>query len=93
MQSSLFNEDTPSSWPLFTTVRETRSRFSDGTKVMVAIGGWGDTQEFSIAARTEESRSLFARNVKIMLDYTGADGELLVIRVVEDAHAFARSGY
>ena len=43
---------------------------------MVAIGGWGDTTGFEIAAATEDRRKLFARNVKLMVDTTGADGEL-----------------
>ena len=41
---------------------------------MVAVGGWGDTAGFEIAAATEDARKLFARNVKIMVDATGADG-------------------
>ena len=40
---------------------------------MVAIGGWGDTG-FPMAAETESSRKLFAKNVKSMVDSTGADG-------------------
>ena len=43
---------------------------------MVAIGGWGDTQGFSVAAATPEGRQLFAKNVKAMVDFTGADGRL-----------------
>jgi GH18 family chitinase len=42
---------------------------------MVAIGGWGDTEGFEEAARSEEGRRLFARNVKAMVDFTGADGK------------------
>lgn len=42
---------------------------------MVAIGGWGDTAGFSIAAATETTRKLFAHNVKVMVDATGADGK------------------
>lgn len=41
---------------------------------MVAIGGWGDTAGFNIAAATDTTRKLFAHNVKIMVDVTGADG-------------------
>ena len=41
---------------------------------MVAVGGWGDTAGFEIAAATEDARKLFARNVKSMVDSTGADG-------------------
>jgi hypothetical protein len=75
MQSSIFNQnDAPDSWPLFTTVTEARSKFAKGTAIMVAIGGWGDTKGFSKAAETDDSRKLFARNVKAMVDHTGADG-------------------
>jgi hypothetical protein len=74
MQSSKFNEAQPSTWPLFATVGEVRSRFAEGTAIMVAIGGWGDTEGFSKAAATEDSRKLFARNVRAMVDSTGADG-------------------
>ncbi|KAF2680144.1 glycoside hydrolase family 18 protein [Lentithecium fluviatile CBS 122367] len=74
MRSETFNEPEPSSWPLFTTVEDTRPKFAQGTKVMIAIGGWGDTDNFSKAAKTEETRSLFARNVARMIEETGADG-------------------
>ena len=46
-----------------------------GAKVMVAIGGWGDTQGFSEGARTEEGRKAFARNVGRMVESVGADGK------------------
>ncbi len=75
MSPTTFNQVKPSSWPLFTTVETARSHFSDGTAIMVAIGGWGDTAGFSIAAATEASRKLFAHNVKLMVDATGADGK------------------
>ena len=42
---------------------------------MVAIGGWGDTAGFGVAAATETSRKQFARNIKSMVDATGADGK------------------
>ncbi|KAL3489574.1 glycoside hydrolase superfamily [Aspergillus germanicus] len=74
MRSDLFNGENVTEWPLFTTVDDVRGKFSPGTKIMVAIGGWGDTQGFSVAAASEESRNLFARNVRRMLDDTGADG-------------------
>lgn len=76
LPSSLFNEANATSYPLFTTVEEVRSRFSVGTKVMIAIGGWGDTTGFSEAARTAEGRERWAQNVKEMVDVTGADGML-----------------
>jgi GH18 family chitinase len=74
MRSDTFNRENVTTWPLFTTVDDVRGKFSTGTKVMVAIGGWGDTQGFSVAAASEESRNLFATNVRRMLEDTGADG-------------------
>ena len=74
MHSSIFNEVQPSQYPLFTDVETVRSQFAPGTSVMVAIGGWGDTEGFSKAAATISSRKLFAKNVKAMIDLTGADG-------------------
>lgn len=77
MRSSVFNVDEPpSEWPLFTTVEKARSQFLPGTKIMVAIGGWGDTAGFEEAAATDTSRQLWARNVAKMVESTGADGEL-----------------
>lgn len=77
MRSSVFNQHEPPEWPLFTTINETRSYFAPGTAVLVAIGGWGDTSGFATAAASENSRKLFARNVRAMVDYTGADGGYL----------------
>ncbi|KAL4782861.1 glycoside hydrolase superfamily [Aspergillus varians] len=74
MRSDAFNRPNVTEWPLFTTIEEVRAKFVSGTAVMVAIGGWGDTQGFSNAAATEESRKLFAQNVKAMIEATGADG-------------------
>ena len=74
MQSYQFNKPEQSEWPLFTTVDKARSQFANGTAVMVAIGGWGDSKGFSEAAATHDGRVKFARNVKAMLDHTGADG-------------------
>lgn len=77
MSPALFNqEQTPSSWPLFTTVEKVRSQFKDGTAIMVAVGGWGDTAGFEIAAATADSRKVFAHNVRSMVEETGADGKL-----------------
>jgi GH18 family chitinase len=74
MGSEIFNDEARTTWPLFTTVDEVRPKFTKGTIVQVAIGGWGNTEGFETAARTEESRNLFAKNVHAMLDATGADG-------------------
>lgn len=75
MQSSIFNQAAPKEFPLFTSIPSVRSQFVEGTSIMVAIGGWGDTEGFSVAAATNESRKLFAKNVKAMVDFTGADGK------------------
>ena len=40
-----------------------RALFDEGTKVCMAIGGWGDTAGFSAGAATEESRKTYAKNV------------------------------
>ncbi|KAL2756053.1 glycoside hydrolase family 18 protein [Sodiomyces alcalophilus JCM 7366] len=75
MRSSTFNADhAPSEWPLFTTVEKARSQFLPGTKIMVAIGGWGDTAGFEEATATVDSRERWIRNVAAMVQATGADG-------------------
>lgn len=81
MPSSLFNRednthdlDHPVEWPLFTTIEATRALVSPSTKLLVAIGGWGDTAGFAQAARTARGRRRFARNVAAMVEATGADG-------------------
>ncbi|RYC55442.1 hypothetical protein CHU98_g10765 [Xylaria longipes] len=76
MNSDTFNrEEHGSSWSIFMSIEEARSKFDSGTKIMVAIGGWGDTSGFDTAARTKESRARFARNVADMVYDTGADGK------------------
>ncbi|KAJ5689826.1 hypothetical protein N7462_004218, partial [Penicillium macrosclerotiorum] len=75
MRPGAFNtDDNSSNWSLFTTINEVRPKFSDGTAILVAIGGWGDTQGFSDAALTDKSRKRFAHNVKRMVEDTGSDG-------------------
>lgn len=80
MHSEIFNQDQPSTWPLFTTVEAVRQQFAPGTAIMVAIGGWGDTNGFSEAAATELTRKRFAQNVRAMVDATGADGQSSIPR-------------
>ncbi|KAH8885789.1 glycoside hydrolase family 18 protein [Thozetella sp. PMI_491] len=55
-------------------VEEVRKWFPARAKVLVAIGGWGDTRDFSLAAMNETSRQVFAANVARMVRQTGADG-------------------
>lgn len=87
MRPDVFNRDRSSSnssssdgwgdWPeMWQTVGTTRSQFRDGVKVLIAIGGWGDTAGFSTAAATREGRQRWAANVAAMVEDTGADGSL-----------------
>ncbi|OAR05642.1 hypothetical protein LLEC1_07860 [Akanthomyces lecanii] len=75
MRSETFNlEPSPTDYPLFTSVEEVRQKFQSSTKVLVAIGGWGNSAGFEEAAQDAASRSRWARNVKQMVERTGADG-------------------
>lgn len=58
--------------------------FSRGTAVMIAIGGWGDTEGFSDAAATTTSRKRFARDVKLMIEHTGADGTPITLHLTSN---------
>lgn len=75
MRSDIFNVDgTPSEFSLFTTVDTVRAKFDAGTKVSVAIGGWGDWEGFAEGSKDDRSRRRWARQVAAMIDVTGADG-------------------
>lgn len=73
MRSGLFLDSNRTEWPSDRSVNSARQAFSTDTKILVAIGGWGDT-DFSIAARDDTSRKSFANNVARMVQATGADG-------------------
>lgn len=75
MGSHLFNDPLREDWPLFTTVDQARVLFVPGTKIMIAIGGWGDTAGFSAAALNDTTRKSFAGNIARMVSQTGADGK------------------
>lgn len=70
--SKQFNSD--SSFTPFDTVNNMRKRFAPDTKVMIAIGGWGDTAGFSEGAKDEASRAKYAKNVATMINNLGFDG-------------------
>ncbi|EKV19001.1 Class V chitinase, putative [Penicillium digitatum] len=72
--SKLFNSDSPAAYKPFEDPETMRKRFSPDTKLMVAIGGWGDTAGFSEGAKDEASRTRYAQNVAAMLDANGFDG-------------------
>ncbi|KAK3362032.1 glycoside hydrolase family 18 protein [Lasiosphaeria ovina] len=74
MRPGTFNDPDVSDWPLFATVADLRPKFPAGTKIMIAIGGWGDALGFSVAATSAETRKTFADNVARMVRATGADG-------------------
>jgi chitinase len=58
----------------FEPVETLRKRFGPDTKVMVAIGGWGDTKGFSEGAKDDASRARYAKNVATMIEDLGIDG-------------------
>jgi chitinase len=72
--SSLFTTSPGGEYTPFESVSSMRSRFDSGTKIMIAIGGWGDTAGFSEGVKTNSSRALYAKNVATMLDNLGFDG-------------------
>lgn len=73
-KSTLFNSDSPAEFKPFEPVDKMRARFEPDTKLMIAIGGWGDTEGFSIGAKDEASRARYAKNVAKMVDDGGFDG-------------------
>ena len=50
-----------------------RSEFPNA-KIMIAIGGWGDTIGFTEATKTDAGITKFANDIQTMLHTTGADG-------------------
>lgn len=73
-KSTVFTTDPPGQFEPFMPVDKVSSLFDEGTKVLIAIGAWGDTAGFSLGATNETSRALYAKNVAAMLDTVGADG-------------------
>ncbi|KAH9213922.1 family 18 glycosyl hydrolase [Leptodontidium sp. 2 PMI_412] len=71
--SSLFVSPAGNYTP-FESVSTMRSRFDNGTKILIALGGWADTDGFSAGAATEASRTDFAKNVANMINNLGFDG-------------------
>ncbi|KAJ5632822.1 hypothetical protein N7490_009161 [Penicillium lividum] len=72
--SKSFNSDSPPSFTPFEAPASFRKRFSENTKLMIAIGGWGDEAGFSDGAKDQSSRERYAKNVAAMLDANGFDG-------------------
>ncbi|KAJ5910019.1 CAZyme family GH18 [Penicillium tannophilum] len=72
--SKMFNSDSPASFTPFESPNSFRKRFSNDTKLMIAIGGWGDEQGFSDGAKDATTRQRYAKNIAAMLDANGFDG-------------------
>lgn len=71
--SSLFTSDPVGTYTPFLDLPSVRDLFDDGTKVCMAIGGWGDTAGFRLGAATKESRATYASNIADTLDTLGYD--------------------
>ncbi|KAH7152886.1 glycoside hydrolase superfamily [Dactylonectria macrodidyma] len=71
--SSLFTTEPSGVYTPFQPLDEVRALFDDGTKVCMAIGGWGDTAGFGEGAKTSKSRKLFAKNVAATVKRLGYD--------------------
>ncbi|KAI1460573.1 glycoside hydrolase family 18 protein [Annulohypoxylon moriforme] len=71
--SSLFAPETAGTYEPFMSVDSVRAMFDNGTKVGIAIGGWGDTAGFSAGAKTDASRATYAKNVAAMVEELGFD--------------------
>ncbi|KAK7749568.1 hypothetical protein SLS53_000144 [Cytospora paraplurivora] len=71
--SSLFTTEPVGNYTPFLEIPTVRALFDNGTKVCLAIGGWGDTEGFRAGAAAKETRDLYARNVAATLDQHGFD--------------------
>lgn len=71
--SSLFTTDPVGTYTPFMDLTDVRAMFDNGTKLCIAIGGWGDTEGFRAGAASEESRALYAQNIASTLDTHGFD--------------------
>lgn len=73
--STLFTaKKTPENYGLFTSATKVRAMFAPDTKVLIAIGGWGDTKGLSEGSTNQATQELYAKNVAKMLDTEGFDG-------------------
>ena len=71
--SSLFVGEKPGEYTPFMEVSKVRERFDKGTKVGIALGGWGDTVGFGEGVKDEKSRRLYAKNLAAMIEKLGFD--------------------
>lgn len=71
--SSLFASEPAGTYAPFKDLTSIRQMFDNGTKVCMAIGGWGDAEGFRAGLATNESRALYASNIATTLDTLGYD--------------------
>ncbi|KAL7781713.1 glycoside hydrolase family 18 protein [Trichoderma afarasin] len=57
----------------FMPLDQIRALFDEGTKICMAIGGWGDTAGFSAGAKTKQTRQTYAKNVAATVKRLGYD--------------------
>ena len=73
-KSDLFNSESTPEYKPFESVKDMRARFEPDTKVLVALGGWGDTEGFGEGSKDDESREQYAKNVAAVVKDGGFDG-------------------
>ncbi|KAI4859925.1 glycoside hydrolase family 18 protein [Hypoxylon rubiginosum] len=71
--TTLFTSDPAGSYAPFVDAATLRTQFDEGTKICMAIGGWGDTAGYSVGQKDDASRKLYAKNVASTLDSLGYD--------------------
>ncbi len=71
--TTVFTTSPPGWYAPFIDVATLRTYFDPGTKVCMAIGGWGDTAGFSVGQKTDASRKSYAKSVATTLDQLGYD--------------------
>ncbi|KAI1169388.1 glycoside hydrolase family 18 protein [Nemania serpens] len=69
----LFTTDPAGPYTPFVDPAGLRASFSEGTKMCLAVGGWGLSAGYSAGQKTEATRALFAKNVAAALDAHGYD--------------------
>lgn len=67
------NSNSLTSYSPFKSLSEVRSMFDDGTKVGIAVGGWGDNAGYDEVSKTDESRKEFAKNIASLVETNGFD--------------------
>ncbi|KAI0397085.1 glycoside hydrolase family 18 protein [Xylariaceae sp. FL0594] len=72
-ESTIFATNPPASFTPFVNPDTLRGWFDPGTKMCLAVGGWGLSTGFNTGQKTPESRALYAQNVAATLKALGYD--------------------